>query len=221
MKLKIYFFTFVFLISQFNLVIAQENKSGDSDQIETDKDPENKNTPKVLPALALTPQAILGTLALAVGMGIITSQQNRDLTARMNRGLDELSDSTRRQIDEIVARVRERENKPPAHGRTERVNACKGGPKVCCQEFFDKHNPKRSNSSMAGETKEHWVEKAGKLMCCLQWDFTHGVWEIFDPRGIHKGERSCQDLNDDPCARTGNLDIAKPQSHKPRGGRCG
>jgi hypothetical protein len=96
-------------------------------------------------------------------------------------------------------------------------------PEEACQSWFDRFSGgKFKNRFLRRGPWVKFFKRAGlkDLLCCLEWDSTHGAWEVFNQSGVHMGERSCEDLNDDPCEATpvgeGVHGGAEPGTHRPR-----
>ncbi|MBL7713819.1 MAG: hypothetical protein JNL01_00035 [Bdellovibrionales bacterium] len=104
-----------------------------------------------------------------------------------------------------------------------------GNPAECCKDLGNKFAKDFASYDRNKNTMKRiyrGYEGKGKLPkkmdCCLEWDGQHHGWEIFDDKGRHMGERSCQDFsNDNPCQGSDPMKFGKhvsPNSttHRPR-----
>jgi hypothetical protein len=114
-------------------------------------------------------------------------------------------------------------------GTRPRVEQCRGGVRECCHDYMQKFGARIQQRNSRRAPPGYLVYEINpngtrQVSCCMEWDRTHGGFEVFRNRGRqHLGERGCDDLADDPCARTagrGSHAQSARASHQPRSAAC-
>jgi hypothetical protein len=99
-----------------------------------------------------------------------------------------------------------------------RAAECTGTMSECCGDFL---RPFEGRMQRSGDSVKIFRDgRMRDLLCCFNWDHRHHGLEIFNDRGIHQGERGCDDFNSDPCRLTpsrGTHGLPQPSTHRPRG----
>jgi len=177
-------------------------------------------------ALELTSIAV----ATAATIGVISVSQNKDFQQQISQMIEKIKNST---ADIISATITESNKlvqmvsnqmagcKTSGAKQSQRGATCSSSADSCCGDYFNKFGDRLEKGR--GGIKIFKNNRHNKLSCCLEWDNTHGGFEIFDEHGHHMGERGCDDLSDDPCAFTKSRGLhAKPadSTHHPRSPVC-
>ncbi len=190
----------------------------------------------IAPAVA-APAVAIGALELAAlttatafALGAITGSQNESFQRQISELIRDIKTTTGEILGATLSEVSillkkvsgGKVCKDANETAARRVNSCNSSPEACCGDYFSKFKNRLEKGR--GGIRIFKNDHRNKLLCCLEWDGTHGGFEIFDDHGNHLGERGCEDLSDDPCQYSESRGRhAKPASstHHTRSAMCG
>jgi hypothetical protein len=182
------------------------------------------------------PAAAIGSLELAAltvttaaALGIISASQNREFQAQISEKINHIKNATTEMVNDAVDEAfillksvaKATKTCSPQVEKESRHSDCTSSPEACCGDYFSKFSDQIDKGH--GGFKIHKSKGKNKILCCLEWDHTHGGFEVFDEHGKHLGERGCDDMNDDPCSRTpsrGRHSQPNTTTHHPRTAAC-